>query len=231
MPEGARWTDDDLATSARDVIERAQVDQVRVIDLKFTDVPGAWQHVSLPAHALDEAAFAYGIGFDGSSIRGFTGIDRSDMLLIPDPRTAVLDPFHEQRTLSLICDVLDPITREPFERDPRLVARNAERHLLASGIADAFYVGPEAEFYIFDEVSFEQDGHTASYRVDSVEARWSGSPRQQGYFLVPPADIHGDLRARMTATLEEMGILREFHQHEVAPACTCTNRSSTPAAT
>jgi glutamine synthetase len=216
--DGARLTEDVRATAARDVLERVQVDQVRVIDLKFTDVPGAWQHVGLPAHALDEAAFADGIGFDGSSIRGFKGIDQSDMLLIPDPTTAVLDPFHEQRTLSLICDVLDPITREPFERDPRLVARNAERHLVASGIADAFYVGPEAEFYIFDEVSFEQDAHTASYKVDSVEARWSGSPRQQGYFLVPPADAHGDLRARMTATLEEMGIPCEFQHHEVGSA-------------
>jgi glutamine synthetase len=214
----ARSTEDGRATAARDVLERVQVDQVRVIDLKFTDVPGAWQHLGLPAHGLDEAAFADGVGFDGSSIRGFKGIDQSDMLLIPDPSTAVLDPFHEQRTLSLICDVLDPITREPFERDPRLVARNAERHLVASGIADVFYVGPEAEFYIFDEVSFEQDAHTASYKVDSVEARWNGSPRQQGYFLVPPADVHGDLRVSMTATLEEMGIPCEFHHHEVGSA-------------
>ena len=216
--DGARLTEDGRATAACDVLERVRVDQVRVIDLKFTDLPGAWQHVGLPAHALDEAALADGIGFDGSSIRGFKGIDQSDMLLIPDPSTAVLDPFHEQRTLSLICDVVDPITREPFERDPRLVARNAERHLVASGIADAFYVGPEAEFYIFDGAAFEQVAHAASYKVDSVEARWNGSPRQQGYFLVSPADVHGDLRARMTATLEQMGIPCEFQHHEVGSA-------------
>jgi glutamine synthetase len=213
-----RATEDGRETAVRNVLERVQVERVRVIDLKFTDVPGAWQHVGLPAHAIDEAAYAEGVGFDGSSIRGFQGIDQSDMLLVPDPSTAVLDPFHEQRTLSLVCDVVDPITREPYSRDPRLVARKAERHLAASGIADTFYVGPEAEFYIFDDVSFEQDAHAASYRVDSSEARWNGSPRQRGYFLTPPGDAHGDLRARMTATLEEMGIPCECQHHEVGSA-------------
>jgi glutamine synthetase len=200
------------------VLERVQVEDVRVIDLKFTDLPGAWQHLGLSARALDDAAFEDGVGFDGSSIRGFQGIDESDMLLIPDPSTTVLDPFHEQRTLSLVCDVIDPITREPYARDPRHVARKAERHLAASGIADACYVGPEAEFYIFDDVSFDQRGHAAFYKVESIEGRWNGGRTQQGYFLAPPADAHADLRARMVAALEEMGIPCELQHHEVGSA-------------
>jgi glutamine synthetase len=204
-------------TAVRDVLERVQVEDVRVIDLKFTDLPGTWQHLGMTAHALDESAFEAGVGFDGSSIR-FQGIGESDMLLIPDPSTAVLDPFHEQRTLSLICDVVDPITREPYSRDPRHVARKAERHLAASRIADACYIGPEAEFYIFDDVSFDQQAHAAFYRVDSIEARSSGGRRQQGYFLTPPADEHADLRARMVETLEQMGIPCEVHHHEVGSA-------------
>jgi glutamine synthetase len=206
------------ATAVRSVLERVRMDDVRVIDLKFTDLPGAWQHLGLSAHALDEDAFVAGVGFDGSSIRGFQGIDESDMLLIPDPSTAVLDPFHEQRTLSLVCDVIDPITREPYSRDPRHVASKAERHLAASGIADTCYIGPEAEFYIFDGVSFEQHANGASYKVESVEAGGNGGRLQQGYFVAPPADVHGDLRARMAATLEEMGIPCEVHHHEVGSA-------------
>jgi glutamine synthetase len=206
------------AAAVRDVLERVRAHDVRVVDLKFTDLPGAWQHLGLSARALDEAAFEEGVGFDGSSIRGFQAIHESDMLLIPDPSTAVLDPFHEQRTLSLVCDVIEPITREPYPRDPRHVARKAERHLAASGIADTCYIGPEAEFYIFDAVSFEQHTNAASYKVESVEAGWNGGRRQQGYFLAPPADTHGDLRARMATTLEEMGIPCEVHHHEVGSA-------------
>jgi glutamine synthetase len=140
------------------------------------------------------------------------------MLLIPDPSTAVLDRFHEQRTLSLVCDVIDPITREPYSRDPRHVARKAERHLAASRIADTCYVGPEAEFYIFDDVSFNQHAHTAFYKVDSIEGHWNGGRPQQGYFLAPPADAHADLRARMAAALEEMEIPCEVQHHEVGSA-------------
>jgi glutamine synthetase len=203
--------------AVREVLERLQVEDVRGIDLKFTDLPGAWQHLGLPAHALDEGAFTAGVGFDGSSIRGFQGIDESDMLLLPDPSTAVIDPFHEQPTLSLACDVIDPITREPYARDPRHVAIRAERYLAASGIADTCYVGPEAEFYIFDEVSFEQHVNTAFYKVDSIEGSWHGG-RQLGYFLAPPADANADLRARMVSALEEMGIPCEVHHHEVGSA-------------
>jgi glutamine synthetase len=208
----------DRMTAVRDVLERMRVEDVPMVDLKFTDLPGAWQHLSLSGRALDEAAFSAGVGFDGSSIRGFQGIDESDMLLIPDPSTAVLDPFHEQQTLSLVCDVIDPITREPYPRDPRHVARKAESHLATSGIADTCYVGPEAEFYIFDDVSFEQHAHSAFYKIDSSEARRSPGGRQQGYFLVPPADEQDGLRARMVGALEEMGIPCELHHHEVGSA-------------
>jgi glutamine synthetase len=221
--------------SGRDVLEFAQAHGVRMVDFKFTDLPGTWQHLGLSVHALGEDAFTEGLGFDGSSIRGFQEIDESDMVLIPDPSTALIDPFHEQKTMSLICDVIDPITREPYSRDPRHVARKAERHLLETGVADTCYMGPEAEFYVFDHVSFDQRANTAFYEVDSVEAYWNrgqtfGSARngernlgfkirsQQGYFPVPPSDTHGDVRARMVVALEEMGIPCEFQHHEVGSA-------------
>jgi glutamine synthetase len=212
-PSGDRPT-----AAMRDLFKRVQVEDVRVVDLKFTDVAGAWQHLGLSSHALDESALTAGVGFDGSSVRGFQGIDESDMLLIPDLSTAVLDPFHEQKTLSLICDVIDPITREPYSRDPRHVARKAERHLAASGIADTCYVGPKAEFYIFDDVSFDQHDHAAFYKVDSIEGRWNSGRKQEGYLLAPPADAYDDLRARMMTALEEMGIPCEVHHHEVGAA-------------
>jgi glutamine synthetase len=153
-----------------DVLDFARAHGVRMIDFKFTDLPGTWQHLGLSIHALDEDAFTEGLGFDGSSIRGFQEIAESDMILVPDAATAVIDPFHEQKTLSIVCDVVDPITREPYSRDPRYVAIKAERHLVATGIADACYMGPEAEFYIFDHVAFDQRANTAFYEVDSAEA-------------------------------------------------------------
>ncbi len=222
----------DPAATPRDALELARIHGVRMVDFKFTDLPGTWQHLGLSIHSLDEEAFTEGLGFDGSSIRGFQEIDESDMLLIPDPSSAVVDPFHEQGTLSLVCDVIDPITREPYSRDPRHVARKAERHLVESGIADTCYVGPEAEFYIFDHVSFDQRANTAFYEVDSVEAYWNRGHRfgegagnlgfkirsQQGYFPTPPADTHGDLRSRMVVALESMGVRCEFQHHEVGSA-------------
>jgi glutamine synthetase len=204
--------------TAADVLEHVQVQDVRVVDLKFTDLPGAWQHYGLSARTLDEAAFTAGIGFDGSSIRGFQRIEESDMLLIPDPSTAVLDPFHEQRTLSLVCDVIDPITREPYTRDPRHIARKAERHLADSRVADACHVGPEAEFYIFDSIAFGQRAHTGFYEIDSCEGYWNGGRSQQGYFLTPPADAHSDLRAIMVDALEQMRVPCETQHHEVGSA-------------
>lgn len=219
--------------TARDVLALASEHAVRMVDFKFTDLPGTWQHVGLSIQALDEDALTEGLGFDGSSIRGFQGIAESDMVLLPDPTTALIDPFHEQRTMSILCNVIDPITRDPYSRDPRYVAQKAEAHLASTGIADTCFMGPEAEFFIFDHVAFDQRPNTAFYEVDSEQAYWNsgmgfGAARrngdanlgyklrsQQGYFPAPPGDTHADLRARMVATLEQMGVACEFHHHEV----------------
>jgi glutamine synthetase len=217
------------------VLEFARAHGVRMVDFKFTDLPGTWQHLGLSINALDEEAFAEGLGFDGSSIRGFQEISESDMVLVPDAASAVIDPFHEQRTLSIVCGVIDPITREPYSRDPRHVARKAEAHLRATGIADACYMGPEAEFFIFEHVAFDQRANTAFYEVDSAEAYWNRGAgfgattaeaanlgyklrSQEGYFPTPPMDTHGDLRARMVVALEDLGIPCEFQHHEVGSA-------------
>jgi glutamine synthetase len=219
----------------RDVLALAQEHGVRMVDFKFTDLPGMWQHLGLSIHALDEEAFTEGLGFDGSSIRGFQEISESDMVLLPDPSSAVIDPFHEQKTLSVVCNVIDPITRELYSRDPRYVAQKAEAYLVETGIADTCFMGPEAEFFIFDHVAFDQRANTAFYEVDSEQAYWNmgqgfGASRngeanlgyklrsQQGYFPTPPGDTHGDLRARMVVALESMGIRCEFQHHEVGSA-------------
>jgi glutamine synthetase len=218
--------------TAKDVMALAQEHGVRMVDFKFTDLPGTWQHVGLSIHSLDEEAFTEGLGFDGSSIRGFQEIAESDMVLIPDPSTALIDPFHEQRTMSIICNVIDPITRDLYSRDPRHVAQKAEAYLAETGIADTCMMGPEAEFYVFDHVAFDQRANTAFYEVDSEQAFWNrgagfgagrnGDPNlgyklrsQQGYFPAPPADTHADLRARMVVMMEQMGIKCEFQHHEV----------------
>jgi glutamine synthetase len=220
----------------RHVLAMAREHGVRMVDFKFTDLPGTWQHVSLSIHGLDEGAFEEGLGFDGSSIRGFQEISESDMILVPDPSTAVIDPFHEQQTVSIICNIFDPITREPYSRDPRYVAQKAEGYLIETGIADTCYMGPEAEFFIFDHVAFDQAVNKAFYEVDSQQGFWNrgagfrgdGSQNgaagnlgytlrpQEGYFPAPPADTHSDIRARMVVVLEEMGIPCEFHHHEVS---------------
>src|SRR5213082_3779363 len=157
----------------RDVLALAQEHGVRMVDFKFTDLPGTWQHLGLSIHALDEDVFEEGLGFDGSSIRGFQHIENSDMVLLPDPATAVVDPFHEHKTLSIVCNVIDPITRELYSRDPRYIAQKAERYLLETGIADTCYMGPEAEFYIFDHVAFDQTVNRAFYEVDSAQGFWN----------------------------------------------------------
>jgi len=220
---------------ARDVLALAQEHGVRMVDFKFTDLPGTWQHLGLSIQALSEDDFTEGLGFDGSSIRGFQEIAESDMVLLPDPASAMVDPFHEQKTMSIVCNVIDPITREPYSRDPRYVARKAQEHLAQTGIADTCFMGPEAEFYIFEHVAFDQQANTAYYEVDSDEGYWNrgrgfgaernGEPNlghklrsQQGYFPAAPGDTHGDLRSRMVTTLEAMGIRCEFHHHEVGSA-------------
>jgi glutamine synthetase len=226
---------DGREAQAKDVLALAQEHGVRMVDFKFTDLPGTWQHVALSMHGLDEEAFTEGLGFDGSSIRGFQEIAESDMVLLPDATTALIDPFHEQKTMSIVCNVIDPITREPYTRDPRHVADKAERYLVETGIADTCFMGPEPEFYIFDHVAFDQRANTAFYEVDSEEAYWNrghgfGAERngngnlgyklrsQEGYFPAAPGDVHGDVRARMVVALESMGIECEFHHHEVGSA-------------
>src|SRR5436309_14879779 len=221
-----------------DVLALAQEHGVRMVDFKFTDLPGTWQHLGLSIHALDEDAFTEGLGFDGSSIRGFQEIAESDMVLVPDASSAVIDPFHEEKTLSVLCNVIDPVTRERYSRGPRYVAQKAEEYLVETGIADTVFMGPEAEFFIFDHVAFDQRANTAFYEVDSDQAYWNrgagfggdSSSRngdanlgykirsQQGYFPTPPADTHGDLRARMVIALEDMGVRCEFQHHEVGSA-------------
>jgi glutamine synthetase len=226
---------DGREAQARDVLALAQEHGVRMVDFKFTDLPGTWQHLGLSKHALSEDDFVEGLGFDGSSIRGFQEIAESDMVLLPDAGSAVIDPFHEQKTMSIVCNVIDPITREAYSRDPRYVARKAQQHMIDTGIADTCFMGPEAEFYIFEHVAFDQQANTAFYEVDSDEGYWNrgrgfgaernGQPNlghklrsQQGYFPASPGDTHGDLRSRMVTTLESMGIRCEFHHHEVGSA-------------
>jgi glutamine synthetase len=222
------------AHSGRDEIEPKQVFDLAedlgatMVDLKFTDLPGMWQHMGLSLKSLDEDAFSDGLGFDGSSIRGFQQIAESDMLLMPDASTAKIDPFYTERTLSIICNVIDPITREAYSRDPRYVAQKAERHLRDTGIGDTAYFGPEAEFYVFEHVAFDQANHRAFYEVDSNEAYWNMGKAfaeagnlghkirsQEGYFPAPPSDTLADLRALMVMVLESLGISTEFHHHEV----------------
>jgi glutamine synthetase len=223
----------DAAPSAEDVVAFAREHEVQLVDLKFTDLPGTWQHFAVAARELGEDLLTAGAGFDGSSIRGFQAIEESDMLLVPDPATACIDPFHEFPTLSLICDVRDPVTGGGYTRDPRNVTRKAEQHLRASGIADTAFFGPEAEFYIFEHVAYGQEAHRAFYEVDTPEGFWNtgrgfgqtgngalpnlgyANRSQGGYFPAPPLDTLADLRGRMTLMLERMGVEVEVHHHEV----------------
>jgi glutamine synthetase len=223
----------DTAPTPDDVVAFARDHEVALVDLKFTDLPGTWQHFAVAARELSEGLLTEGAGFDGSSIRGFQEINESDMLLVPDPTTALIDPFHEFPTLSMVCDVRDPITGESYSRDPRYVARKAQDHLTATGIADTAFFGPEAEFYIFEHVAYGQAANRGFYEVDSPEGFWNaglgfgrngeGMPAnlgytnrsQQGYFPAAPLDTLADLRGRMALTLERMGVEVEVHHHEV----------------
>ncbi|MFH1580661.1 MAG: type I glutamate--ammonia ligase [Pseudomonadota bacterium] len=213
----------------KQVLEMAKENEVKVVDLRFLDLPGVWQHFTVPICELNEFSFEDGFGFDGSSIRGWQPIHASDMLVIPDPATAKMDPFFEVPTLVLIGDIADPLTREPYSRDPRYIAKKAELFLKSSGIGDTAYIGPEAEFFIFDNVRFESSTNMAFYEVDSVEGVWNSGreecpnlgykPRhKQGYFPVPPTDKFQDLRTRMLLTLEKLGIDVECQHHEAATA-------------
>jgi glutamine synthetase len=200
-----------------------------MVDLKFTDLLGTWQHCSFPIDTWDENTFEEGVGFDGSSIRGWQGIHLSDMLAVPDPSTATVDPFFEQPTVSVIANIVDPITREDYSRDPRHVARKATEYLENSGVADVCYIGPEPEFFIFDEVRYEQTQHRGIYEIDSVEAAWNTARFEEpnlgykpsykgGYFPVSPTDTYHDLRGKMVYEMRKLGIVVEAHHHEVGTA-------------
>jgi glutamine synthetase len=213
----------------REVLDLAKKNKVEIVDLKFTDLPGLWQHFSIATTEFNEELFESGIGFDGSSIRGFQSIDESDMLLFPDPASAFLDPFTQLPTLSLICNVKDPITGQSYSRDPRFVAQKAEKYLKSTGIADISYWGPELEFYILDNVRFDQSYNYGYYYIDSEEGFWNSGngekpnlgykPRyKEGYFPVPPMDHLQDIRSEMLRTMEKVGVRMEIHHHEVGTA-------------
>jgi glutamine synthetase len=213
-----------------EVVKYAEKNGAKIIDCKFTDFLGSWQHISYPIWRLAEEAFEEGFGFDGSSIRGFQAINASDMLLLPDPASAVMDPFLEVPTLSLICNVVDPLTRQPYSRDPRYIAMKMEKYLKSTGIADTVYFGPEAEFFVFDSIRFDAQVNAAFYEIDSVEGRWNTGrnepggnlgykpPYKGGYFPVSPVDTMTDLRSEMVLTMAKVGIEVETHHHEVATA-------------
>ncbi|MFO8064448.1 MAG: type I glutamate--ammonia ligase [Spirochaetota bacterium] len=213
--------------TAKDVLALMEKEKVEIVDLRFMDFPGLWQHFSVPATEIDEDSFTEGMGFDGSSIRGWQAINESDMLVKPVPSSAFIDPFTTHKTLVLICNIADPLTGEDYTRDPRNIARKAEKYVESSGIADTVFFGPEAEFFIFDDIRFDQNEHEGYYFVDSVEGRWNTGreegpnlgykPRyKEGYFPVPPTDSVHDIRSEMVLTMQSLGIPVEAHHHEVA---------------
>ncbi len=213
----------------KDVIKLAKDEKIKFIDFRFMDFPGLQQHFTIPATELSEELFEEGLGFDGSSIRGWQGIHESDMLVMPDPRTATVDPFSTIPTLILYCNILDPITKERYTRDPRNIAQKAENYLISTGIADTAYFGPEAEFFIFDDIRCDQTAHSGYYYIDSIEAAWNTGREEnpnlgyklrhkEGYFPIPPADATHNIRSEMVATMLDCGLNVECHHHEVATA-------------
>ena len=215
--------------SPKEAIAYAKEKDVKVVDLKFCDIHATWQHFTVPVSELTEESFSDGFGFDGSSIRGWRGIESSDMLVMPDSGTAIIDPFVQATTLSLICDIEDPTTREPYDRSPRGIARKAEEYLKSTGIADVAYFGPEAEFFIFDDVRFDVTPNTSYYYVDSVEGIWNTGNEEfpnlghkirpkEGYLPVPPKDKLMDVRNDMVLTMIDLGIGVEAQHHEVSTA-------------
>jgi glutamine synthetase len=217
--------------SPQEVLEFAKKNEAKIVDLRFTDIPSLQHHISYPISQLTLDSFEEGFGIDGSSIRGWAAINESDMLLIPDPTTALMDPFMEVPTLVMIGDIKDPITKQNYERDPRWIARKAELFMKNSGIGDTAFFGAEAEFFIFDNVRFDQNAHSGYYFIDAEEGRWNSGretnnlgyrPRtKEGYFPVPPTDHYQDLRTEMVQTMERCGITIECHHHEVGGAGQC----------
>jgi len=217
---------------AKEIVQWIKDREIVAVDLRFCDLPGLWQHFTCMPRLLTEESFEEGFGFDGSSIRGFQEIQESDMLLFPDPNTAFEDPFTQVRTLNLICNVGDPITGEMYTRDPRYIAQKAEKYLTGTGIADTVYFGPEPEFFVLDDVRFDQSYNHGYYYIDSVEGFWNSGreenpnlghkPRyKEGYFPVPPMDTLQDMRTEMMLILEQVGVSIELHHHEVATGGQC----------
>ena len=205
---------------------------VKFVDIRFIDVLGMWHHFTMPAHRFDDDSFTDGLPFDGSSVRGFQTIDESDMLLVPDADSAFIDPFTELPTIVLIADVQDPITRQQYPRDPRSITKKAEAYLQSTGIADAVYFGPEAEFYVFNDIRYGTGPNAGFYYIDSDEAAWNTGRDEkpnlgykmrtkEGYFPCPPADTLVDLRSEMVTTLLDCGIEVDVHHHEVGNSGQC----------
>jgi len=223
-----------MGRTPKQLLEWAKQEAIEFVDVRFTDIPGTMHHFTMPLHAIDEEAFTFGIGFDGSSIRGWKEIDESDMLVRMDSTTAYIDPFFEHKTLAVLCDIYDPpLTADdeakPYTRDPRYILKKAIEYLKSTGIADSAYMGPEAEFFIFSNVRFDQSMNQGFYFIDSIDARWNMGKDEQpnlgyklrskeGYFPLPPLDQFQDLRSEMLAACENMGIATEKHHHEVSSA-------------
>jgi glutamine synthetase len=214
-----------MSKTVADVVKMGA--DVQMVDFRFTDLLGMWHHFSIPSRELTEELFEEGMGFDGSSIRAFQEIHESDMILIPDPTTAFVDPIFEVPTLDIICDIYDPITRQPYTKDSRYVAKKAEAYLKQVGVADISYWGPEAEFFLFDSVTYGEGTNHAFYELDSSEAWWNSGveggkggqiPPKRGYFPVPPTDTKQDVRSKIVLALESVGVPVEVHHHEVATA-------------
>ncbi|WP_339911654.1 glutamine synthetase beta-grasp domain-containing protein, partial [Symmachiella dynata] len=216
----------------KEFFEFAKEHGAEMVDLKFTDLLGTWQHCSYPVDTWSEGTFEDGVGFDGSSIRGWKAINQSDMLAIPDAATAKLDPFFARPTVSVIANIVDPITREEYARDPRSIARKGIDYLKQTGIADTCFVGPEPEFFIFDEVRYDQAQNHGFYEIDSVEGAWNTSRIEEpnlgykpsykgGYFPVSPTDSYHDLRGEMVYAMRDLGIVVEAHHHEVGTGGQC----------
>ncbi|WP_339763686.1 glutamine synthetase beta-grasp domain-containing protein, partial [uncultured Hoeflea sp.] len=217
-------------TTATEILKQIKDNDVKFVDLRFTDPKGKMQHVTMDVSCVDEDLFADGVMFDGSSIQGWKAINESDMVLMPDTSTVHMDPFFAQSTMVVFCDILDPITGEAYNRDPRTTAKKAEAYLQASGLGDTVYIGPEPEFFIFDDVKYKADPYNTGFKLDSSElpsnddtdyetGNMGHRPRVKGgYFPVPPVDSCQDMRSEMLTVLAEMGLVVEKHHHEVASA-------------
>ncbi len=215
----------------KEVLSYAKENDAQILDLRFADLPGLWQHVSYPISMLEESSFEEGFGFDGSSIRGWQAISESDMLIIPDPDTAFMDPFTTAPTLNMICNIVDPITKQHYERDPRWIAQKAEKYLQFTGLGDTAFFGAEAEFFVFDNVRFDSSYNFGFYHIDSEEGRWNSGRKEnnlgywprykEGYFPVPPTDHLQDIRTEMVQVMIQCGIDIECHHHEVATGGQC----------